>query len=412
MRVAKCEFAETEIGSFPADWDIVSLSELASFKTGPFGSRLHKSDYIFDGVPVINPMHIENGTLVPSKHMTVTSSEADALKDYRLCGGDVIIGRRGEMGRCAVVREMHEGWICGTGSLIVRPSRSVDAFFLQRILASPEVVSRITDSSVGSTMLNLNHATLAGLKVQRPPLAEQRAIAEALSDADALIHALDALITKKRHIKQGTMQQLLTGKKRLPGFTGEWEETTLGEVGECVIGLTYKPSNVTDHGLLVLRSSNIQNNRLAFEDNVYVNMDVPENIITRDGDILICVRNGSRALIGKCVRLGPEIAGQTFGAFMSIYRTKYSRFIGHLFRSFQIQRQINENLGATINQITNKVLKSFEVKLPDVDEQEEIANVLDDMDAEITALEQKRDKTKLIKQGMMQELLTGKTRLI
>ena len=194
MQLAKCKLVNTEIGCFPADWKIVSLAELASFKTGPFGSRLHKSDYVYDGVPIINPMHIDDGILRPSLQMTVTQSEAASLKDYKLLEGDVIIGRRGEMGRCAVVLSNNEGWLCGTGSLIVRPNRGIDARFLQRVLASEEVIQRITDSSVGSTMLNLNHSTLAGLKVQCPSPEEQRAIAEALSDVDALINALDCLL--------------------------------------------------------------------------------------------------------------------------------------------------------------------------------------------------------------------------
>ncbi|MGA2372235.1 MAG: restriction endonuclease subunit S [Candidatus Korobacteraceae bacterium] len=135
-------------------------------------------------------------------------------------------------------------------------------------------------------------------------------------------------------------------------------------------------------------------------------------MITRVGDILICVRNGSRALIGKCAMIDGRGAGQTFGAFMSIYRTKYSQFIFHAFQSHDIQRQIRENVGATINQITNKDMKAFRLKLPPEREQTAIAVVLSDMDAEIAALEARRDKTHELKQGMMQELLTGKTRLI
>ena len=96
------------------------------------------------------------------------------------------------------------------------------------------------------------------------------------------------------------MQQLLSGRSRLPGFHGEWDDTTLGQIGECIIGLTYKPENVAEHGLLVLRSSNIQNGRLTYDDNVHVNLQVPEHLYTRFGDILVCVRNGSRTLIGKC----------------------------------------------------------------------------------------------------------------
>jgi type I restriction enzyme S subunit len=145
---------------------------------------------------------------------------------------------------------------------------------------------------------------------------------------------------------------------------------------------------------------------------VYVNLEVPEHVVTRPGDILICVRNGSRALIGKCAMIDETATGLTFGAFMSVYRSKHSRFIFHAFQAHDIQRQIHENIGATINQITNKDMNAFRVKLPPDAEQTAIAEVLSDMDVELATLEQRRDKTRALKQGMMQELLTGRTRLV
>jgi len=126
---------------------------------------------------------------------------------------------------------------------------------------------------------------------------------------------------------------------------------------------------------------------------------------------LICVRNGSRQLIGKNAIINKDSEGLTFGAFMSVYRTKFYKYIFHAFQSNGIKRQIHENIGATINQITNNNLNSFQISLPPLPEQKAIAQILSDMDAEIAALEKKRDKYKAIKQGMMQELLTGKTRL-
>ena len=156
-------------------------------------------------------------------------------------------------------------------------------------------------NSVRSGQPGINGQEYAALPIPLPPTkAEQEAIAAALSDADALIDSLEQLIAKKRHIKQGAMQELLTGRKRLAGFSGEWEVKSLGEIGESLIGLTYKPSDVKSNGLLVLRSSNVFEGSLRFEDNVFVDLQVSERIIVREGDILICARNGSRDLIGKC----------------------------------------------------------------------------------------------------------------
>lgn len=276
---------------------------------------------------------------------------------------------------------------------------------------------------------NLNGLIIKSIKIPIPPLKEQVAIAQALSDVDALIASLDKLITKKRHLKTAAMQLLLTGKKRLPGFgegkgykqteigtiPEDWSVTSLGEIGHSLIGLTYRPENIRDHGTLVLRSSNIKNERLVYEDNVYVDgaLLLPSRVIVQKGDLLICVRNGSRQLIGKCALIDSTAAGSAFGAFMSVFRTKISSFVFHQFQSDVIKKQINEIMGATINQITNKDMAAFQIPLPLVEEEQcAIAAVLSDMDAEIAALEARRAKTQAIKQGMMQELLTGKTRLI
>jgi type I restriction enzyme S subunit len=192
----------------------------------------------------------------------------------------------------------------------------------------------------------------------------------------------------------------------------DWEAKTLGEIGQSLIGLTYKPSDVRSDGILVLRASNIQEGSLHFDDNVFVEMEVPSKIMAKPGDILICVRNGSRELIGKCALLDERAKGMTFGAFMAVFRTPPYRFVYQQFQSSTIKRQIHEHLGATINQITNKSLNSFSIPLPsEEDEQEAIAEALSDADALIESLEELIAKKRQTKQGAMQELLTGKKRL-
>lgn len=191
----------------------------------------------------------------------------------------------------------------------------------------------------------------------------------------------------------------------------DWDVVKLGDIGECIIGLTYKPEDVKESGLLVLRSSNIKGNSLKFDDNVFVNITVPEKLMTKAGDILICVRNGSKELIGKSAMINKKSEKMTFGAFMSVYRSQYSNFIFHIFQSNLIKRQIQNNLGATINQITNKDLYSFAVPLPPIEEQKRIAQVLSDIDELIRSLDELIIKKRNIKQGTMQLLLTGKQRL-
>ncbi|MFC6619642.1 hypothetical protein [Deinococcus radiophilus] len=148
------------------------------------------------------------------------------------------------------------------------------------------------------------------------------------------------------------------------GFPEDWEVKKLEEVGEALIGLTYSPSDVASEGILVLRSSNIQNGMLSFGDNVYVKSEVPDRIMVRTGDILICVRNGSRDLIGKSTVLDNRANGMTFGAFMSVFRSTYTKYLAHFFKSHIFLSQVEQHLGATINQITNASIYSFIAPLP------------------------------------------------
>ena len=192
----------------------------------------------------------------------------------------------------------------------------------------------------------------------------------------------------------------------------EWDVKQLGQIGEALIGLTYRPEDVRKDGTLVLRSSNIQDGVLRFDDNVFVETEIAPRIMVRPQDILICVRNGSRDLIGKSVLLGDRAAGMTFGAFMAVFRSPHGQFLNYLFQSAIIKRQIDQHLGATINQITNKSLNSFLVPFPPtVKEQRAIAEALGDVDALLGALDAVLAKKRDLKQAVMQQLLTGQTRL-
>lgn len=192
----------------------------------------------------------------------------------------------------------------------------------------------------------------------------------------------------------------------------DWDAKPLGEIGDSLIGLTYRPSEVRAYGTLVLRSSNVQNGALCFDDNVFVDTDIPDRIMVRPGDILVCVRNGSRDLIGKSALIDERAVGMTFGAFMAVFRSEHGKLLHHIFQSGIFKKQINEHLGATINQITNKSLNSFKVPLPPTDEEQtEIANALSDVDALLATLDQVIAKKRDLKQAAMQQLLTGETRL-
>jgi type I restriction enzyme S subunit len=410
-------YKQTEVGVIPEEWEVKSLFDLAERRKDLFddGDWI-EAEYLTDGgIRLIQTGNIGEGNFADKQSKKYISAESfKKLRCKDLQVGDILICRLAEpAGRACILPYIdEERVITAVDVTIFRPPPSIaNRLYLVNVFNTPRWFQLVNERCGGSTRTRIARGELGKIEVPVPPLPEQRVIATALSDVDALLDALDRLIAKQRDLKQAAMQQLLTGQTRLPGFTGKWVDTTLGEIGQCIIGLTYKPENVVEHGLLVLRSSNVQNGRLAYNDNVHVNLKVADHLYTRLGDILICVRNGSRALIGKCAVIDDAALGVTFGAFMSVYRTKHWRFIIHAFQSGDIQRQIRDNIGATINQITNKDMKAFRLKLPPEDEQTAIATVLSDMDLELAALEQRRDKTRALKQGMMQELLTGRTRL-
>lgn len=264
---------------------------------------------------------------------------------------------------------------------------------------------------------------LLGMPFIVPPLSEQRAIANALSDMDALLDGVDRLIDKKHAVKQATMQQLLTGQTRLPGFSGEWVVKRLADVGDCLRGVAYRGdadlfAHDTGQTKRLLRSNNVQNATVVATDVQFVNSAcVSEPQILRSGDVLICMANGSKALVGKAGYFDREDGFEyTFGAFMGVFRctdVAERRFVFYLFQTSRYRDYINNLLaGSSINNLTPASVMSLEFSLPEKAEQTAIATVLSDMDADLTALESRLAKTRAIKQGMMQELLTGRTRLV
>ena len=189
----------------------------------------------------------------------------------------------------------------------------------------------------------------------------------------------------------------------------EWEVKKLGEVGKLLSGLTYTPSNIQSDGILVLRSSNIQNGVLAFDDNVYVN--VSSYTPVKAGDILICVRNGSQNLIGKTALITQEAEGCAFGAFMAVFRSPISKYVFYLLGTELYRKYIFRNLGATINSINGSDLKKFRFPFPPLAEQQKIAEVLGVWDEAIEKQARLIEKLALRKRALMQRLLSAKLRL-
>lgn len=210
-----------------------------------------------------------------------------------------------------------------------------------------------------------------------------------------------------------------SGVEWLGRIPKHWTVKKLKHVGSAIIGLTYSPENIVDEGtagILVLRSSNVQQGILSFEDNVYVNMEVPKELLVQENDILICSRNGSRALIGKNAKIDKSTAGSTFGAFMTIFRSKCNNFIYYILNSSLFDFQSSMFLTSTINQLTAGNLNNFEFPLPSIEEQQQIANYLDLKTAKIDELINKaKSMVELLKehkQSLINHVITGKIKVL
>ncbi|AND65181.1 hypothetical protein AX766_12700 [Flavobacterium covae] len=257
--------------------------------------------------------------------------------------------------------------------------------------------------------MKISNAYVLHDKIFVPSVAEQKKITLFLNTLDKKIEQLKQKKKLLEDYKKGIMQKIFAQELRFKDENGndfpKWERKKLGNLGDCFIGLTYSPNDVVEsQGTLVLRSSNIQNGRLAFEDNVFVNTVISEKNYVKENDILICARNGSRSLIGKCALISKENEGYAFGAFMSIYRSKFNRFIYHLFQTDLFFSQINEHLGATINQVTTKSLNSFSFNFPCEIEQEKIATFLSTIDDKISRTQAQIENTLEYKKGLLQKM--------
>ncbi|TPV62015.1 hypothetical protein FJ444_01750 [Aestuariibacter sp. GS-14] len=399
----------------PNGWKLTSLGKVCSgnLQTGPFGSQLHAHEYCDQGVAVLMPKDLHNFRANYESAAKIPVEKASELTKHHLKSGDLLFSRRGDVSRFALIEEGDESAICGTGCLKATPNSEHSSIFLSYFLQKHAVKKWLEQNAVGQTMPNMNTAILSELPLMVASSKEEEIkIAKILSTWDKAISTTEHLIDNSKQQKKALMQQLLTGKKRFVGFTKAWKQIQLGDIGKCITGLTYKPSDTTDDGMLVLRSSNIQDSKLAFEDNVFVNADLKVKSKTQENDILVCVRNGSKNLIGKSTLIKGRAIGQAHGAFMTLFRGKYPLYVSQLFQSDEFFRQVNMNLGATINSINTSDLHKFKFSIPsDEEEIDVIASCLSNAEKEVEVLQQQLADLRQEKKALMQQLLTGKRRI-
>ncbi|EOW9189511.1 restriction endonuclease subunit S [Vibrio cholerae] len=432
-------YNQTEIGKFPIDWEVVSLQDAATFGGGTTPPRNFYDKYYVSGVhPWVKTLDLNNGVIaVTEENVTDAALAETSLKKHpagsvliAMYGGFNQIGRTGLIAIDAAINQ-------ALVAVIPRKGKLVSEYLLYNFNYKVEYWKGVASSSRKDP--NITSNDVKNYLLPLPTVKEQTAIANALSDVDALIGELEKLIAKKQAIKTATMQQLLTGRTRLPPFAlredgkpkgtkpselGEipedWERISIGRdtVLKARIGwqaLTTKEYQTTGDIYLVT-GTDFDSGAVKWERCFYVSewrYKQDQNIQLRNDDVLI-TKDGTIGKVGYVTALSRPA---TLNSGVFVVRPKNNnlmqRFLFYVLTSRVFDDFINRiTAGSTITHLYQKDFVNFEFSAPCIEEQTAIATILSDMDEEIQALEQRLGKTRQIKQGMMQELLTGKTRLI
>jgi type I restriction enzyme S subunit len=414
------------VGIIPTEWDTQTGEQMTTL-IGKGGSpRWQGFEYSNDGMLFVTSENVRNGFLDLREPKYLPLAFHEKLKRTKLQKDDILINLVGaSIGRsCQIQEDLGEANV-NQAVAVYRVRKEYCSEFVACCFQALSTIKRILEMQVDAALPNISLGDLRRFLIPFPPAAEQRAIAEALSDVDGLLGALEALIAKKRAIKQAAMQQLLTGKTRLPGFSGEWEKKRLGDF------VTFLRHGVNSRAEL----SNSGSVKYLHYGDIHTSHDVrldpwvtpmpflPADRATtldrlQDGDLVLVDASEDLDGVGKSV----EITGVANAEVVSGLHTIAARFdktaLADGFKAYlqfcpAFRDHLKRLAAGTKVYATNRAhLASVELPLPTTEEQREIATVLSDMDAELAALERRRDKTRAIKQGMMQQLLTGRVRLV
>lgn len=383
-------YKQTAVGVIPEDWEVSSIGEMFRLING---CAFKPEDWKQSGTPIIRIQNLND----PSASFNF--SQSPVPERNRVEPGDLLFAWSGTIGTSFGARV----WSGPAGVLnqhifkVLMDEQKMTLPFSLLVFARVEEDIAKQAHGFKASFVHVKKSDLVKVDLPVPSLPEQRAIAEALSDVDALLGALDRLIAKKRDLKQATMQQLLTGQTRLPGFQGEWEVKRLGDVAHIKTGS--------------------RNNEDKVEDGQYpffVRSEVVEHINSYSHDCEAILVPGE----GRIGSIFHYINGR-FDVHQRVYAiTQFKPEVSGRFIHFYLSKNfgvwaMQNTVKATVDSLRLPTFLMFEMRLPPTNaEQTAIAEVLRDMDAELAELERRRDKTRMIKQGMMQELLTGRTRLL
>lgn len=419
----------TDLGEIPNDWECVSVADLIRQgiiekpMDGNHGEIHPKSsEYVDYGIPFVMANNVQNGFVDLEKCKFITKERADGLRNGFSIAGDVLLTHKATIGNTAIVGSLSTEYIMLTPQVTyyrVRDFQKLDNRYLRQYFDGSAFQNMLKNLSGGGTRSYIGIGAQVNLLVILPPLPEQCAIAANLSDVDALLNSLDALIAKKRLIKQSAMQELLRPKDG-------WKVLTVAEIAggasnivDGPFGSNLKNSDYVSNGVPVLQGLNITDDQFVWKEVRYISPQKAKDLYRSNAQVgdLLSVKIGSvgySAIIDNLDRNDFAIIPA------NLLRTRIQNpnsdtlFVYYLLTSNFAKKKLRDLAGNTAQPaigLTGFRNLSFSVPVS-LKEQTAIAEILSDMDAEISALEQKREKTRLLKQGMMQELLTGRIRLV
>jgi type I restriction enzyme S subunit len=427
--MVKAGYKQTEVGEIPGDWDVKPLKRISPSQS--VGLVINPSTYYDDdgSIPMLVGSQIYENYIDWESAKRISESSNNLLPASRLSAGDLVTIRVGDPGVTAVVPPWLDGCNCAS-MMIVRQHPSFDSNWLCFLMNSRLGRSQIEHVQYGTAQKQFNISDAVNFLYPVPPLPEQRAIAEVLSDVDGLIAGLDKLIAKKRAVKQAAMQQLLTGKTRLPGFgngvglkiteigelADDWELFEVSQTMQLGRGGSPRPIQAyltqKEDGINWIKIGDVGIGA-KYIDNTQEKIKPEGEYFSRKvlpGDLLL---SNSMSFGRPYITRIPGCVHDGWLVLQNYDENFETEFLYYLLSSNQILNQYRQKAsGSSVLNLNKELVATVLLPKPSLQEQKAIAEVCSDMDAETTALEARRAKTQVIKQGMMQELLTGRTRLL
>ena len=421
-------YKQTEVGVIPCGWELAPLSRLSAFITKGSTPTTYGFKWEPTGVLFLRSECVSEDGLDLKQSMFISPIAHAALRRSEVRDGDILITITGNVGRAVLLAGVGEANLNQHIARVRVTAPDANPTFVFHVLSQPTTRRYFSSITTGQAYPQISLQQVRNAEVPMPAIAEQRAIAAALSDVDALLAKLDQLIAKKRDLKQAAMQQLLTGQTRLPGFSGEWAVRRLGDLFTFYGGYSASRDQLSAVGHCYLHYGDIHKSSRAFIDvrSEYQDipkLDVPLNRVSAgslldDGDVVFVDASEddegtSRHMVVINKDKTPYIAGLHTIVAKGKTQELAHEYRRHCFQTAAMRQQfLFFAVGTKVAGINKSNIVKLTLPVPPLAEQTAIATILSDIDAELTALAARRDKTRALKQGMMQELLTGRIRLV